>query len=321
MSDTTKPYEFGGFSSPNTTPVPDVLFDELLLRLDNAELRVLLYIIRRTYGFKRSSDDIAISQMVEGIRKKDGTVLDRGTGMSKGSVTRGLRGLLEKGVIVARRNTSKERGFEPTTYALKVKNELDILVSPMRQAPLVSPADPPLSHRRDIQETVIQQTDSSNIRTAAQKTNDDDPSGNNVKQLQTAVPELTAPVDTVNPVLGITVVRGGAPKAVGEILNRYRQRLTADERDERAAITAAIEVFAPEFGDKAPVKSSVTRTFNLYKQSQLPLAIFVAELYGVRSSVKDIARSRTIKNRMSYFFGLLEDRLGLTTSASNTKVS
>src|SRR3954447_17661795 len=88
MSDTAEPYEFLGFSSPNTTPVPDVLFDELLLRLDNAELRVLLYIIRRTYGFKRSSDDIAISQMVEGIRKKDGTVLDRGTGMSKGSVTR-----------------------------------------------------------------------------------------------------------------------------------------------------------------------------------------------------------------------------------------
>jgi Bacteriophage replication protein O len=148
MSDTTKPYEFAGFSSPNTTPVPDVLFDELLLRLDNAELRVLLYIIRRTYGFKRSTDDIAISQMVDGIRKKDGTILDRGTGMSKGSVTRGLRGLLEKGVIVARRNTSKEHGFEPTTYALKLKNEAQPLVSPMRQAPLVSPADPLVSPAR-----------------------------------------------------------------------------------------------------------------------------------------------------------------------------
>src|SRR3712207_6438328 len=128
MPETTKPYKFAGFSSPNTTPVPDVLFDELLLLLDNAELRVLLYIIRRTFGFKRSTDDIAISQMVDGIRKKDGTVLDRGTGMSKGSVIRGLKGLLEKGVILARRNTSRERGFEPTTYALKFKNEADTLV-------------------------------------------------------------------------------------------------------------------------------------------------------------------------------------------------
>src|SRR3954451_14962818 len=121
MTDITEPFEFEGFSSPNTTPVPDVLFDELLLRLDNAELRVLLYIIRRTYGFKRSTDDISISQMVDGITRKDGTVLDRGTGMSKGSVTRGPRGLLEKGVILVRRNISRERGFEPTTYALKFK--------------------------------------------------------------------------------------------------------------------------------------------------------------------------------------------------------
>src|SRR3954453_9196518 len=78
MPDSSEPYEFQGFLSPNTTPVPDVLFDDLLQRLDNAELRVLLYIIRRMYGFKKSSDDISIGQMVDGIKRKDGTVLDGG---------------------------------------------------------------------------------------------------------------------------------------------------------------------------------------------------------------------------------------------------
>src|SRR3954451_15776015 len=144
---------------------------------------------------------------------------------------------------------------------------------------------PPLSHRRDTQETVLQDTDLSNIRTAAPKINDEPPTTDDSEQSQEAVRVVTGPN---KPMLGITVVRGETPKPVGELLNRYRQRLTADERDERAAITAAIEAFAPEFGDRAPVKSSVTRTFNLYKQSQLPLAIFVAELYGVRSTVKDI---------------------------------
>jgi hypothetical protein len=57
----------------------------------------------------------------------------------------------------------------------------------------------------------------------------------------------------------------------------------------------------------------VTRAYNLYQRSQLPLSTFVSELYGVRSDVKDIATRRRIKNRMSYFFGLLEDRLGLST--------
>src|SRR3954469_16113405 len=174
MPDTTKPYKFSGFLSPNTTPVPDVLFDELLQRLDNAELRVLLYIIRRTYGFKKSSDDISIGQMVDGIKRKDGTVLDGGTGMAKSSVTRALSGLLAKKIIVARRNQSRERGNEPTTYALRLRTEeLLPLVPNAGQAPLVPPAVPPLSHGRDTQKTVLQQTDFSSIRTAAQKTIDE----------------------------------------------------------------------------------------------------------------------------------------------------
>jgi DNA-binding transcriptional ArsR family regulator len=312
MSNISEPYEFEGFLSPNTTPVPDVLFDELLLRLDNAELRVLLYIIRRTYGFKKSSDDISIGQMVDGIKRKDGTVLDGGTGMAKSSVTRALSGLLAKKIIIARRNQSRERGNEPTTYALRLRTEEQLpLVSNAGQAPLVPPVNRPLSHGRDTQETVKQQTDLSNIRTAAQKTNEEEE--------PSSTPSSSADLDT--PKLGITLVRGGVPKPVGDLLNRYRKRLTADERDERAAITAAIQVFAPEFGDKAPVKSSITRMYNLYKQSQLALAAFVAELYGVRSPVRDIAKSRNIQNEMSYFFSLLEDRLGLSSSALNAKAS
>jgi Bacteriophage replication protein O len=265
-----------------------VLFDELLQRLDNAELRVLLYIVRRTYGFKKSSDDISISQMVDGIKRRDGTVLDGGTGMAKSSVTRALSGLLAKRIIVARRNQSRERGNEPTTYALRLKADEQIpLVPNAGQAPLVPPMGQPLSHGRDTQETVIQQTDPSNIRSAAQEINDDP-----------VVPETTAPADTDSPTLGITVVRGGAPKPVGELLNRYRQHMPASkgEADERAAITATIKTLAPELGDKAPVRSFVTRAYNLYQRSQLPLSTFVAELYGVRSSVRDIAASRRIKS-------------------------
>src|SRR4051812_14429314 len=218
MTDTTEPYEFSGFLSPNTTPVPDVLFDELLLQLDNAELRVLLYIIRRTYGFKKNSDDISISQMVAGIKRKDGTVLDGGTGMAKSSVTRALSGLLAKKIIVARRNQSRERGNEPTTYALRLKTEEPVpLVPNAGQAPLVPPVDQPLSHGRDTQETVLQDTDLSNIRTAAQEMTHETPVADNSEQQPATV---SAVPDTDGQLLGITVKRGGAPKPVGELLNR-----------------------------------------------------------------------------------------------------
>jgi len=55
---------FQGFRSPNYTQVPDELFDELMSTLSGAELKVLLYIIRRTFGFKKGSDTISLSQML-----------------------------------------------------------------------------------------------------------------------------------------------------------------------------------------------------------------------------------------------------------------
>ncbi len=59
-------FRFEGFDSPNGTIVPDDFFDLLAPELSEAELRVCLYIIRRTFGFKKRSDDISLRQMVEG---------------------------------------------------------------------------------------------------------------------------------------------------------------------------------------------------------------------------------------------------------------
>lgn len=123
MSADTEPFYFVGFSSPNTTSVPDDFFDVLAPHLVESELRVLIYIIRRTFGFKKESDTISLKQMVEGIRTRDGRVLDQGTGMSKPGVTKGVKGLVTKGVIVAIRNSSPERGDEPTTYRLHFRGD------------------------------------------------------------------------------------------------------------------------------------------------------------------------------------------------------
>src|SRR5665811_213836 len=114
---------FNGFASPNYTQVPDELFDLLLPQLADNELRVLLYIVRRTFGFKRDTDTISLSQMVHGITTKEGQVLDTGTGLSKSTVARGLKSLRERGIILATRNASAERGDQPTTYRLRFKTD------------------------------------------------------------------------------------------------------------------------------------------------------------------------------------------------------
>jgi phage replication O-like protein O len=100
---------FLGFRSPNYTTVPDELFDLLLPRLSGAELKVLLYIVRRTFGWKKDSDRISLSQFESGITRKTGEVLDGGTGLSSRAIRIALQGLVEKNILIKKRITSRER--------------------------------------------------------------------------------------------------------------------------------------------------------------------------------------------------------------------
>jgi hypothetical protein len=115
---TSEAFRFAGFGIPNGTYVPDEVFDLLMPRLSDIELRALLYIIRRTFGFKKSADDISLKQMVEGITTRDGRMLDGGCGLSRPSVTKAVRGLAEKNIVKATANYSPQRGNEATTYTL-----------------------------------------------------------------------------------------------------------------------------------------------------------------------------------------------------------
>jgi hypothetical protein len=112
-------FRFHGFNAPNYTQTPNQLFDELLPHLNEGELKVLLYIIRRTFGFQRDADDISIKQMMDGLVTRDGRRLDEGVGLSRSAVIRALKGLQDKGVILARKNSDPERGTLPSTYQLK----------------------------------------------------------------------------------------------------------------------------------------------------------------------------------------------------------
>jgi hypothetical protein len=158
---------FPGFASPNYTQIPDELIDVLMPRLSEAELKVLLYICRRTFGFGKEADTISIRQMVEGITARDGRRLDAGTGLSKAGVTKALASLRAKGIILATRHTSPEYGHTATTYRLRLLGEplgtTDAGAPPPPVAsagdkPLYTGVDKPLSATVDTQETVVQET-------------------------------------------------------------------------------------------------------------------------------------------------------------------
>jgi len=80
-----------------TVPVPNLLFDQLLPQLNDAELRLILIVLRSTLGW-REGDDFG------GWRQKrrdwlTNRQLVRRTGSSSASVSRAIQTLLDAGLI------------------------------------------------------------------------------------------------------------------------------------------------------------------------------------------------------------------------------
>ena len=84
---------------PNSTQIPNVILDKVLPCISEADARCLLYICRRTYGFRKQRDKISLTQFVGGIVSRQGEVLDYGTGMSRPAVVAALKNLSGAGLI------------------------------------------------------------------------------------------------------------------------------------------------------------------------------------------------------------------------------
>ena len=324
-------FQFEGFSTPNGTFVPDEVFDVLAPELSEAELRVLLYIIRRTFGFKKNTDDISLKQMTSGIITREGRVLDRGTGLSKAGNARGIRGLTEKGIIVTTRNRSVQSGDQATTYTLRFKEVAgasggrgekhtpNTSSTDLDQEHIASASSNRVSTKEtggclpkrqggvyqvDTQETVLQQTDL-NL--------------SNIRKQHAAKFEIPPSTPPAKPSVSVASPQSSSLESIGTVLFRIRPQSSDTSPEEaEAAIRVYIEETAKLFSDQAPLRSSTTRAINLYHNSGLTLGEFLSRLCEVRSTTK--ARRDKVKKQangnkktMAYWFACLEDRLGLRT--------
>lgn len=70
-----------------TTQVPNEILDTFLPVLKEAELKLLLVIIRQTFGWRKKKDRISHSQLIQK------------TGLAKRTITEGLTSLCEKDII------------------------------------------------------------------------------------------------------------------------------------------------------------------------------------------------------------------------------
>lgn len=92
---------------PNFTQIPNIFLDELLSELSGSEIKVLFYVARRTYGFQKEADRIAVSQIMHGIEGRDGKKLDKGTGLSNRVVIKAIKDLEERKILIAEKEIGK----------------------------------------------------------------------------------------------------------------------------------------------------------------------------------------------------------------------
>jgi len=98
-------------------PIPNAYIDRYLADLSGAELKVLLAILRRTVGWRKESDEISIEQ------------LQQMTGLARNSVRAGLRGLLERGLIV---ECTRATGSKAASYTCAAPSSRGSKIDPLR---------------------------------------------------------------------------------------------------------------------------------------------------------------------------------------------
>lgn len=123
--------------------------------------------------------------------------------------------------------------------------------------------------------------------------------------------------------------RGGVEAVGATLLQRRAGRPSNEEAAARLTIKQYVEDFGRQLGDQAP-KSSVTRALNLMRQSGVPVGLFIGALQdtykrtqkksaNIQKVADGVASPYPQKNKMPYFFSLLEEELGLKERSTADK--
>lgn len=127
---------FTGFVNPkqNWSRLPHQLINALPTFSSMAEIVVVLYILRHTWGYKDKRKRITLDEFEHGRKRKNGTRIDAGVGMSKPSIVSGLKSANTHGFIVVEVDDS-DKGRVKKFYSLANETVLKSL-TPDSQEPL-----------------------------------------------------------------------------------------------------------------------------------------------------------------------------------------
>ena len=99
---------YPGYDEPNYTQTPNALFDDHLRDMGDAELRVVLCAIRKTFGYHKQEDGISLTQF------------QRMTGLSRQGVIDGIDAATQRGLLFLDDGSSAQSRSGTISKALAV---------------------------------------------------------------------------------------------------------------------------------------------------------------------------------------------------------
>lgn len=114
MTETKRPW---AKPTANFSPMPHQLIDEFPNITTISEMKVVLYILRHTWGYGDNEKHITLDEFQHGRKRRDGTRIDTGTGLSKPAIIAGLKLAVKHGYI-ARETEDSDRTRIRHTYRL-----------------------------------------------------------------------------------------------------------------------------------------------------------------------------------------------------------
>jgi hypothetical protein len=114
---------FSGFSEPseNWSKLPHQFIEALPILSSESEIKVVLYVLRHTWGYGDTEKKITLNEFSTGRRRRDGSRIDNGTGQSINAIKDGLRRAIEHGFIECETDDS-DKARSKTYYWLKMSN-------------------------------------------------------------------------------------------------------------------------------------------------------------------------------------------------------
>lgn len=116
---------FRGFPDPqeNWSKLPHEFIDALPLLTSLSEVKCILYVLRHTWGYQEFDEykHITTDEFMNGRKRKDGTRIDSGVGMSGPSIVDGLKRAVEDGFLQVETDV-RDLARIKKSYAIKMFN-------------------------------------------------------------------------------------------------------------------------------------------------------------------------------------------------------